>query len=225
MICPHCSTAAKYEWRTTQAMKVDEEESMGTEIAYSTCPNCEEIVIYLQRGELDYDDIGKSYIENVEWQKMIYPKKENFTNSEDIPKLYLEDYEESVKVLSASPKASAALSRRLFQNILREEYNIKENTLVQEIQKFIELEGIPSHLTDAVDAVRNIGNLAAHPTKNKNTGEIVSVENGEAEWLIEVIEALFDFTFIQPLKLQRRRKELNLKLEQIGKPEMKKKKK
>ncbi|WP_229664956.1 DUF4145 domain-containing protein [Polaribacter pacificus] len=204
-------------------MKVDEEESKGTKIAYSTCPNCEEIVVYLQRGELEYDNIGMDYFEDIEWQKMIYPKKENFTNSDDIPKLYLEDYEESVKVLSASPKASAALSRRLLQNILREEYKIKEKTLVQEIQNFIELEGIPSHLTDAVDAVRNIGNLAAHPTKNKNTGEIVSVENGEAEWLIEVIEALFDFTFIQPLKLQRRRKELNLKLEQIGKPEMKKK--
>ena len=85
--------------------------------------------------------------------------------------------------------------------------------LYQEIQKFTELPGIPSHITEAVDAIRHIGNLAAHATKNQNTGEIVSVEKGEAEWLIEVIEALFDFTFIQPLKLERRKTELNLKLE------------
>lgn len=79
-------------------------------------------------------------------------------------------------------------------------------------------------MTDAVDAVRNIGNIAAHPTKNKNTGEIVPVEHGEAEWLIEVIEALFDFTFIQLIKLERRRKELDIKLKEVGKPEMKTKK-
>jgi len=222
MICPHCSTAAKYDWRTTSVIKFDDEkESLGTELSYATCPNCEEIVILLQRGEIFHDEIGTCHVNHIEWQKMIYPKKENFTNSEDIPKLYLEDYEESIKVLSASPKASAALSRRLLQNILREKYKIKEKSLAQEILKFIELDGIPSHLTNAVDAVRNIGNLAAHPTKNNNTGEIVSVENGEAEWLIEVIEALFDFTFIQPLKLQRRRKELNLKLKKVGKPKMK----
>ena len=104
------------------------------------------------------------------------------------------------------------------------EYKIKKRTLSDEIQAFIDLEGIPSHLTDAVDAIRNIGNLAAHPEKDSDTGKIVNVEAGEAEWLIEVIEALFDFCFIQPKRLEQRRNELNEKLKALGKPELKKKK-
>ena len=226
MICPHCSTAVKYEWDYTNSFQRNEDNTYGCEIAYSTCPNCTEPIVFLRKGKLEKSDHNYSFYvkeDEIDIEKMIYPNKSNFKNSDDIPNSYLEDYEEGLKVLSVSPKASAALSCRLLQNILREEFKIKEKTLAQEIQKFIELDGIPSHLTDAVDAVRNIGNFAAHPTKNKNTGEIVPVESGEAEWLIEVIEALFDFTFIQPIKLEKRRKELNIKLSEVGKPEMKKK--
>ena len=81
---------------------------------------------------------------------------------------------------------------------------------------FINIEGVPSHITDAVDAIRKVGNLAAHPIKDKNSGEIVDVEKGEAQWLIEVIELLLDFTFVQPIKIENRKKELNEKLKQIG---------
>lgn len=220
MICPHCSTAVKYSWNYSHSFKTKEENGKGVEIKYSTCPNCTRLVAYLVEGEMTPE--GVSDINSAE--SLIYPRKSEFGNSKDIPSLYLEDYEESLKVLSASPKASAALSRRLLQNILREEFNIKKKSLAIEIQEFIELDGIPSHITNAVDAVRNVGNLAAHPTKDQNTGEIVPIESGEAEWLIEVIEALFDFTFIQPIKLERRRKELNIKLEKAGKPKMKTKK-
>lgn len=44
------------------------------------------------------------------------------------------------------------------------------------------------------------------------------IMKGEAEWLIEVIETLFDFVFIRPKKLEKRKEELNLKLEEINKP-------
>ncbi len=223
MICPHCSTAVKYEWHYSSALQADKDFERIVIIQYSSCPNCFKIVSFLlegPKGEFGGFDGTADYTET-----LMYPKNKRIVNSEDIPPTYLEDYDEAIKVLPASPKASAALSRRLLQNILREEFQISKRSLAQEIQMFIELDGIPSHITDAVDAVRNIGNLAAHPTKNEKTGEIVPVENGEAEWLIEVIEALFDFTFIQPIKLERRRKELNLKLKEIGKPEMKQKNK
>lgn len=223
MICPHCSTAVKNEWYNSYAYEIN--DGVGKGLKYGICVNCEKLTVYLIEGEAYYNDVvGEYYMHDDEPEKLIYPKKSNFNNSSDIPSEYIEDYEEAIKVLSASPKASAALSRRLLQSILREEFQIKAQNLASEIKKFIQLEGIPSHITDAVDAIRNIGNLAAHPTKNKNTGEIVPVEIGEAEWLIEVIEALFDFTFIQPKKLERRRKELNLKLHEIGKPPMKTKK-
>ncbi len=222
MICPHCSTVVKFEWHITHPKEINEERTEGIEIFYSECPNCDKLVVGVQKGNLKYTQSQGLHIEgDLEWEKIIYPKQNNFQDSTEIPPKYLEDYEESIKVISASPKASAALSRRLLQNILREEFKLKDNSLANEIEKFVVLTGIPSHLSKAVDAVRIIGNIAAHPSKDKNTGEIVPVESGEAEWLIEVIEALFDFTFIQPKKLESRKKELNIKLDKIGKPKMK----
>ncbi len=222
MICPHCSTAANFEWSTSYPQEVSEDKKTCTEIAYDCCPNCKKLVVFLHHGVYRRTDYGSSITE-IEWAKLIYPKSSNFVGSEEVPPIYLEDYEEAIKVLPASPKASAALSRRLLQSLLREEFKIKEKDLSKEIESFIVLERIPTHLTDAVDAIINIGNFAAHPLKDKNTGEIVPVEKGEAEWLIEVIESLFDFIFIQPKKLKRRREELNIKLEKIGKPPLKKK--
>lgn len=105
--------------------------------------------------------------------------------------------------------------------MLRGEFGIQHSSLAKEIDDFIQLNGVPSYLTDAVDAIRNIGNFAAHPLKDTHSGEIVDVEPGEAEWLLEVLEALFDFAFVQPKKLEERKKKLNKKLQDIGKPQMK----
>jgi len=223
MICPHCSTAVKFEWDITAPLQVQEtnDKREGIEIFYGECPNCDKLVVGMQNGNLKFTQASCWEIDNIASEKFIYPKTNSFQNSSDIPKKYLEDYEEAVKVLSASPKASAALTRRLLQNILREEFNIVEKSLVQEIKLFTSKTDIPSYIADAVDAVRQIGNIAAHPSKDLSTGEIVPVEKGEAEWLIEVIEQLFDFVFIQPKKLEKRKQELNIKLENLGKPKMK----
>lgn len=226
MICPHCSTAVKFIWSYEGPLEVTG-NNPDQFLIYDTCPNCNEVVVFLSlcnfdgRGDIILKENGNFDIIS---ERQIYPDESKFGFPEFIPKKYMEDYEESIKVLSASPKASAALSRRLLQLILRDKFKIVKKTLSEEIEEFINLEGIPSHITDAIDAIRHIGNLAAHPTKNNNTGEIVNVEPGEAEWLIEVIEALFDFSFVQPKKLEQRKNDLNLKLKELGKPLLKERK-
>lgn len=219
MLCPHCSTVVHFDWFSTGAIRGSSEGFCGYSMSYAACPSCENLVVKLMKGSVGFNSIDW-IVDELEWEKMIYPRESRLENIQDVPAMYVEDYEEAVKVISSSPKASAALTRRLLQNILREEFKIHERSLSNEIMKFVERPGIPSHLTSAVDAIRIIGNFAAHPTKDKSTGEIVAVEFGEAEWLLEVIEALFDFTFIQPVKLRRRKDELNEKLEKIGKPTM-----
>ncbi len=68
-----------------------------------------------------------------------------------------------------------------------------------------------------IRVIREIGNFAAHPTKNTNTGEIVEVEVGEAEWLLETLEGLFDHYFVLPELNKKRIADLNVKLEAAGK--------
>jgi len=132
-----------------------------------------------------------------------------------------EDYGEACLVLRDSPKASAALSRRCLQAVLREKAGIKSGSLASEIEALLDSRSLPLHLADAVDAVRNIGNFAAHPIKSKSTGEIVPVELGEAEWTLDVLEGLFDHYFVQPAKLKEKRLALDEKLKDAGKPVLK----
>jgi len=124
-------------------------------------------------------------------------------------------------VLPDSEKASAALSRRCLQYLLREKAGIKKGDLANEIQQVLDSRQLPSHLADDLDAIRNIGNFAAHPLKSTNTGEIVDVEPQEAEWLLNLLEQFFDFYFVQPSRAKAKRDALNAKLQSIGKHPMK----
>ncbi len=141
--------------------------------------------------------------------------------SKDIPQGYTRQYEQAYAILDESPNASAALSRRCLQQLLEHRSNIKKDDLSKEIQQVLDSKQLPSHLAKAMDAIRNIGNFAAHPTKSTATGEIVQVEPGEAEWNLDVLEQLFDFYFVQPAETDRKKKALNAKLSKFGKPQMK----
>ncbi len=130
-----------------------------------------------------------------------------------------DDYEEAVAVLSKSKQASAALSRRCLQQVLVEKGGAKLKDLTTQIDEV--LPKLPHYLADNVDAVRQVGNFAAHPLKSKSTGEIVKVEQGEAEWLLEVLAELFEFYYVAPAAALAKREALNQKLQDLGKPPIK----
>ena len=69
--------------------------------------------------------------------------------------------------------------------------------------------------------MRNIGNFGTHPIKSLKSLEIIEVEPGEAEWNLETLDALFDFYFVQPARIQAKKVALNAKLKEAGKPLMK----
>ena len=57
-----------------------------------------------------------------------------------------------------------------------------------------------SGVVELLDVPRKVGNLAAHPIEDSATGMIVEVEEWEAEWCLEVIEALYDHFFVAPAR-------------------------
>jgi len=138
----------------------------------------------------------------------------------EVPLHLAEDFNEAGAVLEASPKASAALSRRCLQALLRDR-NFAQRDLAPAIDALLASKQLPSWLADNVDSIRNVGNFAAHPLKDTNTGAIVEVEPQEAEWNLEVLEGLFDFYYVQPAKDAARRVAMNAKLQAAGKPPMK----
>ena len=226
MKCPHCNVGVNLEFEEyyVERAKDYEKTGKGYQFAWDTCPECYEPIVVLRHGKVRQagsSDYSYADITDISREEVLYPRYVARKVEPEVPDPYKADFLEACAVLPLSPKASAALSRRILQNVLREKFGIERSSLAQEIDNFIQLNGVPSYLTDAIDAIRNIGNFAAHPLKDTHSGEIVDVEPGEAEWLLEVLEALFDFAFVQPKRLEERKKKLNKKLNGIGKPQMK----
>ncbi|MGC2163093.1 MAG: DUF4145 domain-containing protein, partial [Silvibacterium sp.] len=112
---------------------------------------------------------------------------------EYVPVPIRQDYEEACLIVSLSPKASATLSRRCLQGMIRDFWGISKPKLIHEIQEL--KERVASSTWQAIDAVRSIGNIGAHMGRDINV--IVEVDAGEAELLIRLIESLIDDWYVQ----------------------------
>lgn len=222
MLCPHCLEHFHEEWRYVPIVG---DRCGGVWGAGSTiCAACGRAIISL--GEM-LKTVGlsgrESMTPNRPTFRLVLPKAiSRAPVPEEVPAEFAADYVEACFVLADSEKASAALSRRCLQHLLREKAGVQKGDLAKEIQQVLDSKQLPSHLAEDLDAIRNIGNFAAHPLKATNTGQIVDVEPEEAEWLLTLLEGLFDFYLVQPARAQARRSALNAKLQGIGKPTMKK---
>jgi len=226
MKCPHCSKEIHFEEEDQIEYNYDSNDSRITDeingfiISWGYCPSCNNLIIFKTNGSF-YKNKKDTKFDEYGPNEFLFPKSCYRIIANEVPKNYRNDFEEATSVLNLSPKASAALSRRLLQKILREKLNISKTSLSAEIDEFMKVKDVPLLLIESVDAIRNIGNFAAHPLKDTNTGEIVDVEPGEADWLLDVIEVLFNYIFVQPEKLKQMKDKLNNKLIKLGKPKMK----
>ena len=194
-----------------------------------TCPACRRIILNLQNGPAGSSTWATSGgpkvfagVNVISSDRLVRPKGSNrMPVAVEVPKKFADDYGEGCLVLSDSAKAAAALGRRCLQNLLREVAGVHPGNLASEIQEVIDSGKLPSDLSESIDAVRNIGNFAAHPMKSQQSGEILDVLPGEAEWTLDVLEDLFDFYFVRPAQRQKKRDALNVKLGDAGKPAMK----
>ncbi|MCU1308972.1 MAG: hypothetical protein JWO20_97 [Candidatus Angelobacter sp.] len=210
MKCPHCTKGIHSKLSSVALGNGDRNHYWAA--FYEVCPECGHLIIWLGRGSSS----------NVEPDMLVYPRGTSRPPlPPEVPERFGRDYVEASLVLADSPKASAALSRRTLQNILREKAKVTAGNLSSEIDKVLSSGSLPSYLSSSIDAIRTLGNFAAHPTKDTNTGEIVEVEPGEAEWLLDVLEGLFDFYFVQPVIIQKKKDRLNVKLTSAGKPLLK----
>lgn len=122
----------------------------------------------------------------------IYPKSFAKIFPEYIPKQIREDYEEAYAVLNYSPKASATLSRRCLQGMIRDFWGITKSTLFQEIDAL--KEHIPAQQFKAIDSLRKLGNIGAHMSKDTNL--IIDIDPDEAAKLLKLIEILLNQWYV-----------------------------
>ena len=156
-------------------------EEPALEIRLYKCPSCNKVSILADgKGTIT----GKNYF--------IHPTSNAKQLPDYVPEAIRNDYEEACEILHHSPKASATLSRRCLQGMIRDFYGITKNRLVDEINALESL--ISNSQWKAIDALRKIGNIGAHMEKDTNV--IVDVDPYEAEKLIKLIELLIDKWYI-----------------------------
>jgi hypothetical protein len=219
MKCPHCNTGIHQKFTSNTVIDYPQVVSRENRIlapaeawnlSYQRCPECHQFIIILNR--IVPHEMGLSML--------AYPSSRSRSIPPEVIEPYRQDFSEACKVITDSPKASAALSRRCLQAILRDKAGTKTKDLNDQIEEVIQAAKVPTHIAEGLHAVRTIGNFAAHPMKSTTTGVIIDVEPGEAEWNLDVLESLFDFYFVQPAIAAKRKADLNKKLKDAGKPEL-----
>jgi hypothetical protein len=198
--CPYCNRGATIQSanyssssHTFDKDNKDGQLTLVTEV--TTCPDekCREYVINASLWRTKYSGGVLSYLGSDPVQTWrLKPNSLAKVFPDYIPQVIREDYQEACKIRDLSPKASATLSRRCLQGMIRAFWKVKGKTLKAEIDK---LKGkVDSDTWDAIDAVRQVGNIGAHMEKNIDV--IVDVEPTEAELLIGLIELLLEEWYI-----------------------------
>jgi hypothetical protein len=213
--CPYCATTVRFV-RPNMGLSEHNAVANGDRHRltshHALCPQCDNVTVTISTQALN-TETGAMESEDTE---LVWPKYTGCPPvSERVPAGLVADYKEAALVLPISPKASAALSRRCLQAVLSEAAKTKSDNLSKQIDEV--MPNLPSWIADNLDAVRHIGNFAAHPTKARDTGVILDIEPGEAEWNLDVLDALFDHYYVRPGIELEKRAALNEKLKAAGK--------
>lgn len=167
---------------------------VGFRIYAITCPNhdCKKLTLTVAlTDEIYVMHQGHKATKNYQqWQ--LLPESDAIVLPDYIPVPIQQDYYEACRIRDLSPKASATLSRRCLQGMIRNFFGISESRLKNEIDAIEEK--VDPDVFAAIDAVRNVGNIGAHMEKDINL--IVDVESNEAQLLIELIEQLVEDWYV-----------------------------
>lgn len=165
------------------------------------CPNaeCQELTLTAELEERDRSDTDDYPIEETinpvqNWS--LLPRSMAIPMPDYVPEEVRKNYLEACLIKNDSPKASAAMSRRCLQGILRDFWEIpqgKRGKLGAEIS-FVQ-DKINPDTFESIKAVREVGDIGAHMEKSVDT--IVDVEPEEASLLIELIETLISDWYVE----------------------------
>jgi hypothetical protein len=165
-------------------------------------PACREVSLSVSITERIASGPGTSKRGSTIQSYQLRPESNALVFPDCVPSPLRQDYIEACRIKNLSPKASATLSRRCLQGIIRDFCGISKATLGAEIKSLEDAlsngqapYGVTHESIDAIDHVRKIGNIGAHMEKDINS--IIEIDEGEAQALIELIELLFEEWYVE----------------------------
>jgi hypothetical protein len=181
------------------------------------CPECEKHILRIGLGAVK----GHQVFPPTEWRQIVPQGSNRGPLSADIPPAIAEDYRQAALVLSDSPKASAALSRRCLQAVLTAA-GYSQKDLAKQIDAVLSepdtRKALPTGVHMTLDTIRNFGNFSAHHITDQTTLQVIDVEDYEAEYCLDILDAVFDHYYVKPAEALRKKAALNAKLAAAKKP-------
>ncbi|RJS04853.1 DUF4145 domain-containing protein [Xanthomonas sp. CFBP 7698] len=209
-ICPWCNVASVISGnRTVDSSRFFDNNKHGpmrVTVGSTTCLNdaCREFSLHVFLDKILAGGPGRSesFKDFDDWQ--LRPSSAAKPMPDYIPAVIIEDYQEACAIAHLSPKASATLSRRCLQGIIRDYWGISLRTLNAEISALEDKIDFSTY--QAIDAVRKIGNIGAHMERDINV--VVDVDPEEATLLISMIEMVIKDWYISRNDREQRTKKL-----------------
>jgi hypothetical protein len=197
--CPFCGrhTTITGERLSTGAHQFDLPTKHGDKLAIWSkaiaCPNdeCKELFVVAALRPYEWTGSRHNYGDALETWKL-RPQASVKVFPDYIPEPVLQDYQEACLIRDLSPKASATLSRRCLQGMIRDFWEIRKDKLSQEIDAL--KDRVDGDTWNAIDGLRQIGNIGAHMEKDINL--VLDVDPDEASLLIGLIETLLEDWYI-----------------------------
>jgi len=217
--CPYCGqattiTSVNHDAGSTSLdVSAKERTDYTFQVSATKCPNadCGKVQIdaaLFENGMVKHGDGFQSWRPKDQInQWALLPRSQAKPMPEYVPEEIRSNYEEACLIQKDSPKASAAMSRRCLQGIVRDFWDIpaakrgKLGTEISYIQDRIDVDTFNS-----IKAVREVGDIGAHMEKSVDT--IVDVEPEEATLLIELIETLISDWYVAKHRRANRNKAL-----------------
>lgn len=165
---------------------IDDFEELSNAIAveFALCPACDKTSIRIEGAGIELKGKALNF----------HPSSKAKQFPDYIPTNIRQDYEEACKIVDLSPKASATLSRRCLQGMIRNYWEVSgKKNLFEEIDAI--QNNIDPQVKKVLNGVRQLGNIGAHMEKDIDL--IIDIDPDEASQLIKLIEYLIEQWYIK----------------------------
>lgn len=210
--CPYCGreqavVEERHEITETDIYNDDSELGpLRAAIRTTVCENteCKKLTLEFGIWKRKYINQGYTFSDQIQFWELL-PESTAKPQPDYIPQAIRDNYVEACRIRDLSPKASATLSRRCLQGMIRDFWKVKNKpNLYQEIEAI--KDKVDPVTWEAIDVVRTIDKVGAHMEKDVNV--IIDVEPEEAQLLIGLIETLFQNWYISQHERKERMKGL-----------------